>query len=568
MNRPTIALPCAPGTGWLALLSAALLSSGAPLEAQIIRGRLVEAATRAPVEGAAIVLLDELDQQVAWRLTDASGRFDFVLDHGGDFRLRTDRIGHAGIRSDLITVGADETVVHELETPLEAITLAGLTVESGRRCEIRPEQGLATARVWEEARKALEAAAQTTRQGVYRYVVRNVERELDERGRRVRKEESHIQTRYLTRPFVSLNAEDLLGGGFVRSDGDGRVFYAPDADVLLSDPFLDTHCMRLTEGKNESEGLIGLRFEPVGDRDVTEISGVLWLDPENSQLQWLDYRYEGLDVPHPERMGGVVRFEGLPNGTWIVREWTIRMPLLETIVRRDYSRPRPELVGIKEVGGQLVRVDDLRGETVMEAETGTLTGVVLDSLGVGPVEGVRVLLDDEAVTETDADGRFRFNSLLEGRYGVRVSHPALDSLGFRPEPIFVNAEPGKVTSVRLRFPGLIPILLEACDQQTLAAQEGIVMGWVRDGEGEPVPEAVVHITWKEVRSQFRGFAPEEVGLEVRTRANGFFSVCGLPRDRWLEATVLRQGSESSPERFRFPAGPLITRRDLTAPSGR
>ncbi len=567
MKRPTIGLPCPAGAGWLALLSAALLSPGAPLEAQAIRGRLVEAATRAPVEGAAIVLLDERDRQIDWRLTDTSGRFHFALDHGGAFRLRADRIGHASIRSDLITVGADQTVVHELETLVEAITLTGLTVETSSRCEIRSEQGVATARVWEEARKALEAAAQTTRQGVYRYVVRRFERELDERGRRVRKEESHIETKYLARPFLSLNAEDLLGKGFVRSEEETSMYYAPDADVLLSDVFLDTHCMRLTEGEDESEGLIGLRFEPVDDRGVTEISGVLWLDPESSQLQWLDYRYENLDVPHPERMGGVVRFEGLPNGTWIVREWTIRMPLLETIVRRDSYRSRPELVGIKEVGGQLVRVDDLRGETVLEAETGTLTGVVLDSLGVGPVEGARVLLDDAEVAVTDADGRFRFTSLMEGRYGVRVSHPALDSLGFRSEPVYVNARPGKVTSVRLRFPGMIPVLLEACDRQSLSNQEGIVMGWVRDPEGQPVPEAVVHITWNEIRRRFRGLVEENVGLEVRTRPDGFFSVCGLPRDRWLEATVLRQGSESSPERFRFLEWRLIRHRDLTAPSG-
>ncbi len=38
-------------------------------------------------------------------------------------------------------------------------------VESGRRCEVRPEDGVGTARVWEEARKALEAAAQTLRGG-------------------------------------------------------------------------------------------------------------------------------------------------------------------------------------------------------------------------------------------------------------------------------------------------------------------------------------------------------------------------------------------------------------------
>ena len=29
------------------------------------------------------------------------------------------------------------------------------------------------------------------------------------------------------------------------------------------------------------------------------------------------------------RLGGKIRFHGLPDGTWIVREWYIRMPLLQ-----------------------------------------------------------------------------------------------------------------------------------------------------------------------------------------------------------------------------------------------
>ena len=37
--------------------------------------------------------------------------------------------------------------------------------------------------------------------------------------------------------------------------------------------------MSLTEGEDEAEGLIGLSFRPTEDRGVTDISGVLWVDP-------------------------------------------------------------------------------------------------------------------------------------------------------------------------------------------------------------------------------------------------------------------------------------------------
>ncbi|NIQ58239.1 MAG: hypothetical protein GWM92_20825, partial [Gemmatimonadetes bacterium] len=47
--------------------------------------------------------------------------------------------------------------------------MEGLSVEAGERCRAGPDQGLATARVWDEARKALTAAAITQEEELYRY---------------------------------------------------------------------------------------------------------------------------------------------------------------------------------------------------------------------------------------------------------------------------------------------------------------------------------------------------------------------------------------------------------------
>ena len=276
----------------------------APLSAQAITGTLVEAETGAPVEGASVILLNRSGDEVDWRLTDVAGRFDFRMTRAGTYLLRADRIGHASVLSNPIPVDRDVTAVYRLETPVEAILLAGIDVRSSSRCEIRPGWGMSTARVWEEARKALEATSRTSGLGVYRFVIRHYERELDARGRRVRSEQSRIQRGEIAGPPRSLNVESLLEKGFTRLEGDGTVYYAPDADVLLSDLFLDTHCMSLAEGEDEAEGLLGLAFEPTEDRGVPDISGVLWLDPEDGEVQWLDYRYEFLDVPNSERLGG------------------------------------------------------------------------------------------------------------------------------------------------------------------------------------------------------------------------------------------------------------------------
>ena len=455
---PCSDVPVARRAGKTRLLVSALCFIGAstiptaPLAAQAISGTLVEAETEAPIEGASVILLSRAGDRLDWRLTNAAGRFDFRMAGAGTYLLQADRIGHARVLSEPIPIDRGVTVVYRLEAPVEAVMLAGIEVESSRRCEVRPGQGAATARVWEEARKALEATSRTSGRGLYRYEIRRFERELDARGRRVRNEQSRVQRQVLARPFASLAVDNLLENGFVRPDDDGGSYYAPDADVLLSDAFLDTHCMSLTEGDDESEGLIGLSFEPTRDRGVADISGVLWVDPVDGKLQWLDYRYEFLDVPNSDRLGGRIQFHGLPNGTWIVREWHIRMPLLQ--VRFRSGRPRSRLVGLRDEGGSVLRVSNLQGDLVLDSEAGIIEGVVFDSEGSQPVQDVVVLLDAGQRATTDEDGRFQFAGLAAGYYAVRVLNPVLDSLGLSPEPVFLEVNPGDVASVRLRFPSV------------------------------------------------------------------------------------------------------------------
>ena len=89
----------------------------------------------------------------------------------------------------------------------------------------------------------------------------------------------------MTTPFESRPAEDLIENGFVQRDGRDFLYYAPDASVLLSDAFLDTHCFKMVASRNE-EGLVGLGFEPTGDeKSVPDIQGTMWLHPETAELQ-------------------------------------------------------------------------------------------------------------------------------------------------------------------------------------------------------------------------------------------------------------------------------------------
>ena len=537
-----------------------------PISAQAISGIVVETGTEAPIQGVSVTLVDRAGERLAWRITNAAGRFDFRMPEAGTYRLQAERIGHARVLSEPIPVDRGVTVAYRMEAPVEAIMLEGISVASSRRCEVRPGQGLATATVWEEARKALEATSRTSGRGVYRYLIRRYEREWDARGRNLRSEESRLQRQTLVSPFASVDVDDLLQNGFVRGDEDGSTYFAPDAAVLLSDAFLDTHCMSLIEGSAEAEGLLGLSFEPTFDRGVPEISGVLWLDPADAELRWLDYVYEFLDVPDSDRLGGRVRFHGLPSGTWFVREWYIRMALLGATVE-DGRREPTRLIGIREEGGLVVRVNNLEGDLLLDSDAGIIEGVVLDSAGTWPVTDVVVSMDDSVRATTDEDGHFRFTGLVEGYYGLRVSNPALDSLGFSPDPFFSAVTPGDVASVRLSYPSLDAVMTGACDARIPSDHTGILTGFAKSETGVPVPGAEVSVRWQETVEVARR-SVSAVGYAFNSadvREDGFFLICGVPRDRRIDVMLVSNGDESRLERIDLPPDQTVLRRDLVIP---
>ena len=204
------------------------------------------------------------------------------------------------------------TATQDVRLESSAIILEGLQVEAeGGRCRVRPAQGLGVAELWDEARKALSAAAFTNREAVYLYRTTLYTRDLALDAKTIQREEQMTGSKL----FDSKPAEDLIENGFVQSDGDGQLYFAPDADVLLSDPFLDSHCFRFTVGRGEAEGMVGLGFEPASRRNRNiDISGTLWLDGQTFELRWLQYNYENLDPDiNSSEVGGHVEFQRLPN---------------------------------------------------------------------------------------------------------------------------------------------------------------------------------------------------------------------------------------------------------------
>lgn len=344
----------------LILLLAALLAA-APLSAQSIRGRLVHSGSGQPIGGAMVWLLDPTGAQPRAVITDEEGRFLLQAPAPGRYTVRAERVGFSSATSPELVLAAHQTLELRLESAEQVIALEEIVVEGEKRCVVRPEVGRESARVWDEARKALSAAAWTSEHGLLRFELIGYERRLDPRTLRAGAETRWAKSVLARNPITSAPAQELAEHGYIRQTPEGSFdYFGLDAHVLLSDIFLDHHCFRLRQGKGKEQGLVGLAFEPVQKSDRADVAGVLWLDPRTAELRHLEFRYTKLPWSVPNgNLGGRVEFERLPHGAWIVRHWWIRAPL----VARTRSG-RITLIGIQEYGNEVGAIFTLAGEPV------------------------------------------------------------------------------------------------------------------------------------------------------------------------------------------------------------
>ena len=554
---------------WFPLLAGATVVS--PLaEAQVVRGRLVETGDVRPVGGAMVALVGSGDVEAGRSLTRDSGLFEIVAPAPGEYWLRAERIGYATTRSDPFRLAAGDTLVIRLEAGVEAISLQGVQAEGDRRCRVRPDEGLAVTRVWDEARKALAAAAWTQDRGMYEYEMTGVTRRLDRDGRQVLSEDRAYQQGFRKAPFVSRPADSLVAEGFARLSPSESIYWAPDAGVLLSDAFLDTHCFRLKQDHDDAPGLIGLAFEPVPRRHVPEIGGTLWLDPESAELQWLEFQYRNLNLPDVlmrSSPGGRVEFEALPNGTWIVRSWHIRMPQGGTATNPLTNQLTTELQGVAVHGGEVLRVHGNDGVVLEAEEGGRIAGIVFDSLQEG-LPGARVFVEALGKeVETDWEGRFEMTGLRPGTYSVNFTHPYLERLSYQAEPFLVDVVQGAKTPAQVNFSAPLTgrALSRVCRDVEPAGDRtsvsggveqslGILVGQVTDQVGVPVPGARVRVLSRAYGLQAD---PEAVTRDVRmqeertaliatTDASGRYLACWVPVDTTLEVAVVEGADELGP----------------------
>lgn len=516
----------------LGIVAGALVLS-APVAAQVVRGVVTERATTTRLDGVLLSVVDARDSIVVQALSNDGGGFEIRLPGAGTYTLDVKRIGVRHVRLAPFAIADGETkrldiAVEPLPTVLSSVNITGRT-----SCVRNPQTNAKTAALWEDARAALTAAviSRSLTTGAADSVIR-FERKLDVQTWRVLYETRRKVSTTMDRPFRSLPAEVLSIGGYVTVNQDGSTdYYAPDAEVLLSDTFLADHCFRIQSGTFEHFGQVGLGFEPIPKRKIPDVKGVLWMDEKTHELRTLEFNYSWLpNDTRPIDYGGIVSFFRMPGGRWIVRNWRIRMPEFGHLRNVPGSFPvrsgRLSVVRISEEGGAVPL-------STLLNQAGHVQGrVVFDTVSNRPIPGITVALEGSGdSTRTAMDGTFDLPFVQPGSYTVVLRHAALDSLGYRPFGEVIDVDAGKSTTLALRFPSNAELALHMCGVAVNLERQSVIRFIVVDrATGKSLAKAPALFSRVPLGTDGRPVVDSISAYDVTLDDGGGVLVCGLRGD--------------------------------------
>jgi hypothetical protein len=530
--------------GWAALST---LLAGA-LGAQTVRGTVTELSSKSPIAGAVVFLLDARQTVVARDLTTESGAYRLTAPGPGVFRVRMLRIGFRPVMSEPVQLMADSDITLPLVIENVPVALNAVRVERRANCSARGDITPAY-NAWNEVSTALTAALLSTRLRGTSATVVKYDRWTEPGSEVVLRQGANIQSGLPGMPWRSVPADSLHHAGFVVKDGSNwYTFHAPDLDVLLSDTFLEDHCLQL---HGVADGEIAIEFVPARDRErISEIRGFVWLSAATLELKRLQFRYVNVPSEYEDAgAGGELGFLKLRNGSWVISRWQIRMPTgfrggrTESYgVPGGSGRTRIRATEMKTTGGDLLRVVS-NGDTLFSVPPRTFAGKVLDSATNRPIPGASVLLAGTGYSAVANEvGRFSIDDVLPGAYQVRVSTPDLDSLATVHQAPVIFAE--RIPTVDIRVPSREQLIGRQCPEAQRGARDvsglaGMLLGTVRNGrDSTPVPNADVVIEWQDATMGQSGLVvTTDRMIKTATDAHGVYRACGPPVDHRLRVAT-------------------------------
>lgn len=470
-----------------------------PLSAQSITGQLVRTDGSAAF-GVQIVALEDGSLRVIGRtITNAAGRF-YMPVSSTPLVLRALRIGHHPVDLARVTLQPGEERALRLRLMDNPIPLRPLATVASSRCERSDRAATELVELFSDVRHALQAVRLSSVDGPPEARIALVDEVLDARGASLAEPFIRMRVGPSLRPFQALSADSLSREGYVVQEPDGVVYRAPDSEVLASDAFLQEHCFQLVAPPADHPEWVGIGFQrSAASGGVIGIKGTFWVERDSRTLQQLDFQYDGL----PRELGAL-DLGGRVRFVMLPDGGWFESDWSIRMARSTIRYGSRQLVveGLQRTGGEVL---DMR-------RAGQLLYV-----GNQPL-ALRLAQAEQPTT----DGTARFFTGEETLAAVCVG----------------NADDDPATS--------------------------LITGTVFDEQRWPVPGAVVRTDWRTPR---RVVGNEEhwmeMTLDVETGSDGFYRLCGAPREvrQRLSASIdLRQ---SLPLVMRIPKTADRVRADLT-----
>lgn len=539
---------------------------------QTLAGRVSRGS--APVSGALIMLVDANGRTVAQAASREGGAYAVTAPAAGSYRAQVLQIGWRPTVVGPFALRTGATTPANIDVTGARIPLDAIVISDRSDCRVHPDSAAAAFILWDEARKALMSATMTQTEPLSISLSRT-EQNLDRDGGRVLWDSTKIESGRSLNPFTTLAPEVLAQRGYMSGAlGTDKVYWAPDATVLLSESFLSSHCIRpqlASTRSADSARLIGVGFTPVAKRNgIVDVEGVVWLDRTTAELRAIDYHYVNTTkVIERADPRGRVEFLRIPGGRWIVDRWSIRVPSTAVGIRRGdaptipgvvrVDTPVEELTAIRRTSG---RVTEIRreGSVLWEAGRVTLLVRVVDSISGRPVSGVLVRsAESSSALASDSTGSVRIDRVAPGPMTLRLESSELEAVGRSPILTPVDVPPTNDVTVSVTVPSARAVVVARCGNRALEWGEGLLRGSVPIVADFPAEKTPVIVTWRTAYQRLGGGEPvfAEDRREISPAPNGEFEVCGVPRDAVV--TVRRSNDAGDGVTTRFAPGALAAR---------
>jgi len=542
--------PVARLSRWLRALTALATVAPAVVRAQQIRGVVRDSAAQAPLPAVAVLLFDSSGAPLGRTVTDASGRYAVTRSMRAA-RLHAVRIGYHPYDVALGHSARDTTVdftMSRIPPILDAVK-----VSDRELCPGSDDRGPAF-QLWEQARAGLMATVVAREAKPATASTLMYERAMLPNDDLVREQTQRVKSGRTTRPFVaSASPETFARRGYVIDDPTGRLFSAPDADVLLDPSFAATHCFHLQRADADHRDQVGLAFVPVtsGGRDtLVDVSGVIWIARATPELRSLDFRFTALE-PAAMRAGagGHLEFHTAANGVSFIKWWYMRLPMLRATpsaaravpnmvfnVRRRQDREDVYLAEMHESGGIVLeaRWDD--GTTWQDPATGISGTITEKGSGKPATRSIATVEGTTDTVTTNEHGTFSLVPLPPGRYSIVLADTALQAYtDVRRQTRQITVARGSVANVRAEVPAIRDIVTMLCSdlhQRPLQSSTTTIAGRIAP-QGEPLGrKAKVRAQWQaDFEQSQQGTKIVKGQQESDVDDHGRFLVCGVALDR-------------------------------------